>query len=156
MVELVDDGQKSAYGLSGKFRNEDDSCPINLKDHLNELAKSKKNFEFNDEFITIESHPHMELILQSYADSDKRKILELTTGEARTTMEILKACNIPTTSAYRKVIELVEQYLLIPSGSFFKNGRKIIKYKSIFESVEINMIRNKVTITVKQATMPRK
>lgn len=152
MVALVDSKQRSQFGFQEEPIFEKDSqSQKNLNVLLNELEKSKKNFDFNDGFITIESPSHMELILESYADADKRKILEITAGTAKSIMEILNTCDIPQTSAYRKVTMLINEGMIIPHGCSFKHGRKITKYKSIFENVEINMVRNKIQITVKLA-----
>lgn len=152
MVALVDNKQKFQFGFQDESVYERDSPnQLNLSVLLNELEKTKKNFDFNDGFITIESPSHMELILESYADSDKRKILEITADRSKSIMEILNTCNIPQTSAYRKVTTLINEGMIIPDGCTLKHGRKILRYKSIFENVEINMVRNKIQITVKLA-----
>ncbi|VVC05696.1 Uncharacterised protein [uncultured archaeon] len=152
MVALVDSKHRSQFGFQEETTFEKDSqSQMNLNVLLNELEKTKKNFDFNDGYITIESPSHMELILESYADADKRKILEITADKAKPIMEILNTCNIPQTSAYRKVTMLIAEGMIIPNGCAFKHGRRITKYKSIFENVEINMVRNKLQITVKLA-----
>ncbi|HXX05282.1 MAG TPA: hypothetical protein VEJ68_00505 [Candidatus Bathyarchaeia archaeon] len=153
MYEMVDNKNKQdfSYLPEKQSLNENFTNSKKYSTVLHELEKFKKTFGYNG-FITIEDQSHMELILKSYADIDKRKILETTYDASKSIMEIFDSCNVPQTSAYRKVTSLIEDGLLIPDTSVFRHGRKITKYRSIFENVEINIIRDKVTITVKLTT----
>lgn len=151
MVALVDSKHRSQFGFQEEPIFEKEEAHTNVNVLLNELEKTKKNFDFNDGFITIESPSHMELILESYADADKRRILEVIADKAKSVMEILNTCGLPQTSAYRKVTMLIDKGMIIPDGCAIKHGRKITKYKSIFQNVEINMVRHKLQITVKLA-----
>ncbi len=99
---------------------------------------------------TIEDQSQVELILRSYADLGNRKILEAASSASKTIMEILNTCDVPQSSAYRKIITLIANGLLIPDGFVVKNERKMIKYMSIFEDITINILHNKaVAINVK-------
>jgi predicted transcriptional regulator len=153
MVGLVDD--KNTYNFF--LKNDKPLPPVNLSNSIKsnelerELEKSQKA-SGQPGFITIEDLSHIELILRTYADVDKRKILELISVTPKSIMKISEACDIPQSTAYRKILSLIENGLIVPNGLVFKHGKKMIKYQPLFEEVAINIVRNKITITVKPAT----
>ena len=140
---------KSSDILEKSFFDTDSSDTIKSTSFLKELKKNKESLDNTS--ITVDDSSQIELILKSYADSDKRKVLETTAGKSKSIMEILKICTSPQTSAYRKIKSLIESGLLISDGFIFKHGKKIVKYKSVFEDITINILQNKITITVKLA-----
>ena len=116
------------------------------------IAKSKK-ITGHEDSMTIKDQSQVELILRCYADLGNRKILEAASSASKTIMEILNTCKVPQTSAYRKIITLIENGLLTPDGSVVKNERKLIKYRSLFEDIAIEILHNKdVVINVKMTT----
>ena len=152
-MDLVTD-RNSIYEVSNVMEknrsNEEHHHSTNLSNFLHELSKTKKPHDYhNHDWITIDKLPYVTLILESYADSDKRCILEAAIDKSRNISEIFDVCNKPQTSVYRKVISLIECGLLVPDSFSFKHGRKSTKYKSIFEELQIDIIRNKITIKVK-------
>lgn len=70
-------------------------------------------------------------------------------GESRIISEILEIAKIPQTSGYRKVNALIDNGLLAVNGYVTTHdGKKVSKYKSIFENVTINIEKNKVVVKV--------
>ncbi len=125
---------------------------VNLHSLLHELDVSKKTLYHDDNFIKIKDPELVTLIIESYADVHKRKILEKTYDVSKTLMEMLRICKLPQTSAYRKIMSLIQQGLLVQDGATFSHGRKVMKYKSVFERVGIDIFRNSVTVTVQLST----
>ena len=121
---------------------------VNFHSLLDDLSISKKKLYHDDNFIKIDEPSLVKLILENYADTDKRKILEKTCITPRTQMEMLSICKLPQTTAYRKIISLLQQGLLVPDGLTFSHGRRVVKYKSVFERVGIDIFKNSVTVTV--------
>ncbi len=136
--------------MEKNYSNEESHHSTNLLEFMHELSKVKRHHDSdNHDWITIDKPPYVTLILESYADSDKRCILEATVDISRNISEIFDVCNKPQTSVYRKIISLIECGLLVPEGFSFKHGRKSTKYKSMFEELHIDIIRKKITIKVR-------
>ncbi len=92
----------------------------------------------------------VKLILQSYADPDTKKILDAALAKPRIIQEIIEISKLPQTSSYRKANSLIKHGLLIADGYVnMKYGKKVTKYVSLFENVEINIIKNDVSIRAK-------
>lgn len=112
-----------------------------------EIITYKSKF---DDWVTIRNKSHAHAILHELGDEDKSKILTSTMEESLTISEILSKCKIPQTSCYRKINELINRGLLIPTESIKINDRiKTTKYVSVLQNVKINIIENKITIKIK-------
>ena len=91
------------------------------------------------------------LILQSYADQDKKMILDATESP-KAILDIIDECKLPQTSTYRKINSLIRNGLLIPDGQIsVKYGKNVTTYVALFKSVEINIIKNDVQVRAKIA-----
>ncbi len=97
--------------------------------------------------ISIENPTLTKIILGSFGDDDKKNILAALDKQPLIISQIIEQCKIPQTSGYRKVNMLIDGGFLIPHGYISApDGKKIIKYRSIFDKIEINIVKNKVTI----------
>jgi hypothetical protein len=123
-----------AEGLEKKFL--DNICNIKSK-----KDKAEKRFTISDPTIS-------QSILKAFSDDEMAKILNASIGEPWAISEILEKLGIPKTSGYRKMNELIEEGLMIKSGSELTSNRRMIdKYKSVFDNVNIDF-NNKVTVSV--------
>ncbi|TAK28565.1 MAG: transcriptional regulator, partial [Nitrosarchaeum sp.] len=115
-----------AEGLERKFL--DTLCSIKSK-----KDQSQKRFTISEPSIS-------QSILKAYSDDETSKILNTSIGESWTILEMLEKLQIPQTSGYRKVNSLIEDGLLIKDGhEISASGRRIDKYKSLFDNVEIDI-----------------
>ena len=123
-----------AEGLEKKFL--DGICCIKSKED-----KSENRFTIADPELS-------QSILKAFSDDEMSKILNASIGEPWSISEILEKLNIPKTSGYRKINSLIDEGLLIKTGSdLTSNRREIGKYKSLFDNVNIDF-NNKVTVNV--------
>jgi len=148
IIDIKQNNVSSRYGAKCyQIRDNDDM--ISLRNLIHELPSSKKwQDPNNDDWITIENPSHIKLILENYADSDKRKILEVTAETPLQITKILNVCDMPQTSAYRKITSLIQNGLIIREGSVFSHGRRLVRYRPVFEKVQISMIKNNITLKV--------
>jgi hypothetical protein len=103
----------------------------------------------NPNWVAIEDPYLSKLILESFGDEDKKNIMNTVLDEPKIISEILEIAQIPQTSGYRKVNSLIEDGMLIVQGHVTTNdGKKVNKYKSIFENIKINIEKNKVIVKV--------
>ncbi len=100
-------------------------------------------------WIAIKDKSLILLILQSYADPDKKKILAAA-EKPKIILDIIDMCKLPQTSTYRKINSLIGNGLLIPESQVsMKYGKTVIKYVSLFNNLEINIVKNDVIIRAK-------
>lgn len=104
----------------------------------------------NTKSAIIKDKSIISLILRSYADEDKKKILNVTATKPRIILDIINLCKLPQTSSYRKINSLIKNGLLIPDGQIQRKfGKKVTKYVSLFENLEINIIKNEINVKAK-------
>jgi hypothetical protein len=69
--------------------------------------------------------------------------------EPKIISDILEITKISQTSGYRKINYLIDAGLLTVQGfAIMRDGKKVNKYKSIFENIIIHIEKNKVTVKV--------
>jgi hypothetical protein len=100
-------------------------------------------------WITLEDSRLIELMLKSLGDEDKKNIINAVISQPLIISEILEISKIPQTSGYRKVNSLIDDGILIPQGyTTSHDGKRVTKYKAIFENISISIEKNKVIIKV--------
>ena len=111
---------------------------------------TKNNADNDSGWITIKEKSLAKLLLETCADEDKKKILDVTINTPRTIREIEDFCEIPQTSGYRKINSLIEKHFLIPIGMVRVGGNKMVKqYVSVLDSIKINIDKGNVTVKIK-------
>lgn len=90
-----------------------------------------------------------ELVLKTFADEDKKLILDLTRDNAETIPSILVRCNLPNTSGYRKMNQLIDDGFVVPVGlaeSF--EGKRAILYRSIIRKLQLIINKNEIVARI--------
>lgn len=102
-----------------------------------------------ENWVLIDDQILTKIVLDSFGDDDKKKILSTVNDQSLIISQILDACNIPQTSGYRKINSLIDDGLLVPSGSVITtDGKRVSRYRSIFDNIRIDIIKNKVTVRI--------
>ena len=115
----------------------------------NIVTLEKESKTQNPNWVAIEDSSLAKLILESFGDEDKKNILNSVLDEPRIISEILEISQVPQTSGYRKINSLIDNGMLIVQGHVTTHdGKKVNKYKSIFDNVTINIEKNKVIVKV--------
>ncbi len=106
----------------------------------------------NNNWITIDNPILTKIILESFGDDDKKKILSTLSYEALIISQIIEKCSIAQTSGYRKINSLIDDGLLVPSGYVSTtDGKKVTRYRTIFNNIEIEIIKDKITVSIRLA-----
>ena len=69
----------------------------------------------------------------------------------KTITEILDICKIPKTSGYRKIKSMINNHVLVPSGTAMKRNRRLKKYTSTIEDAQIETEKDKIVVRIKFA-----
>lgn len=103
-------------------------------------------------WVTLEEPHLIEIILKSVGDEDKKKIINAVIDQPHTISEILDICKIPSTSGYRKINTLISIGMLVPQGfDTAHDGKRVVKYKAIFDNISILIEKNKVIVKIHTA-----
>ena len=110
------------------------------------LEESQRN---EKKWITLEDSRLIELMLKSLGDEDKKNLIYAAIGEPRIISDMLEISNIPQTSGYRKVNALIDDGILVPQGYVTTHdGKRVTKYKAIFDNISISIEKNKISVKV--------
>ena len=101
------------------------------------ISYTKEN---KSSWITIYDQNLASLILESFGDPEKKKILECSFQQPNPIMKVVEFCDLPKTSGYRRTNELIKNGLLVETSSeTTKEGKRISKYTSLFSQVRIDI-----------------
>jgi len=110
--------------------------PINFeKKCLQNLCKFKK--KDNSFTVKILNNELIQKVIENFGDQETRLMLQSIMSEAHTTPEILKISNVPKTSAYRKIENLILNGLIVEDSKIKSESKKISKYVCVFEQLSI-------------------
>jgi hypothetical protein len=119
------------------------------KQLLDNVVKLEENKLHNQNWIEIKNPILAKIILELFGDADKKNILNTVLDEPKIISDILEITKISQTSGYRKINYLIDAGLLTVQGfAIMRDGKKVNKYKSIFENIIIHIEKNKVTVKV--------
>lgn len=77
-------------------------------------------------------------ILKALSDEYSRTIMNFTIEKPKSVVEIVKECDIPMTTAYRRVNELEENKILKVTGSVVTDdGKKYFLYQNRLKSIYV-------------------
>lgn len=117
---------------------------------LNNFCSLKKNKGKKDSLVTLHDPKMTEMILDMLGDKDYRKILDMLIDKSMTPYEILNKIDVPQASAYRKIEVLVNAGLLVEDEKIQGNsGRPAVKLATLYRGLDMNIVKNKVTVQVK-------
>ena len=116
---------------------------------LQKIVELERVKNSNTEWLTIQDQDLAKIFLESFGDPDKKSILNVVLDKPQIVSDILKICKIPQTSGYRKINSLIKDGLLIPNGhSITLDGKKVVKYETLFRNVNIEIEKNSIKIKV--------
>lgn len=122
-----------------------DTMEEDFKDRLISLNASSKGRQW----MTIENQELVDLILDSYGSKEKRLILNTALKSPNVILEILEQCNIPKSSGYRLISELVNDGLLTEEGTAkTSDGKTVSKYTALLEKIKIEIEGDGIQVQV--------
>ena len=114
--------------------------------------------------VIIKDKSIISLILHSYADEDKKKILNITANKPRIILDIISVSKLPQTSSYRKINSLIKNDISVKAKfsedacqAVFRMMRtKIINFKkeNISNSKSYNAVGTESVIISSNSMIP--
>jgi hypothetical protein len=100
-------------------------------------------------WVTIKNKTLVGKILKTFADPEKKTILNFLYDNPETIPKILVLCNLPNTSGYRKMSQLIDDGFAVPVGlSESHEGRRAVIFKSIIQKTQIGINKNQVDVRI--------
>ena len=122
-----------------------DAIEYDILHKIFSLRSSKKGTSL----ISIENPDLSKTILATYGNPEKRLILNFAFNTPAPILDILENCNIPKSTGYRVISEILDDGFLTESGfSTTSDGKKVNKYTSLFSEVKIDIKLDNLTIHV--------
>jgi hypothetical protein len=116
---------------------------------LRDFLVVEQNLETPEIWLVIKNQHLTELILKTFADQDKKAIMDLIRDEPDTIPKILERCKIPNTSGYRKMNQLIDEKMVIATGlAETFEGKRAILYKSIIQKIQILINGNEIVAKI--------
>lgn len=79
-------------------------------------------------------------VLSALNDTDCRRVLKATADQALTVQELSEACDLPLSTAYRKVDLLTDAGLLTESIRLRASGKHPTEYRRSFDDVVVHLL----------------
>lgn len=141
LVDAIKDFQRLDSTLREFFGAGADEMEKDFLEHLASLDTSKHT----KPWIIIENEELASQILESFGDREKRKILTAALDKPDVILNILEKIDIPKSSGYRLIGELMDNGLLAESGyNTTHDGKKVSMYVSLFENIRMEVLRGKI------------
>lgn len=134
--------KKSPFHFTSELKIIEDKI---LKNFLT-IEQDQKTSEI---WLVIRNQHLTELILKSYADEEKKTIMDLIRDTPETIPKILERCKIPNTSGYRKMNQLIDEKMVVTTGlAETFEGKRAILYKSIIQKMQILINANEIIVKI--------
>ncbi len=145
IVDAIQDFNKLDAILREFFATGADSLEHDFLDKIFSLQSSKKG----SSLLSIENPELAKAVLEAYGDSDKRMILNYAFKKPAPILDILEGCNIPKSTGYRVIGELLDDGFLAESGfSTTSDGKKVSKYTCLFSEIKIDIKLEDIAVHV--------
>lgn len=92
-----------------------------------------------DSETVISETGKVEAMLGALEDADCRAILEATTDESLTANEISERCDLPLSTAYRKLEQLTEAGLLDEQLRLSRSGKHTSEYTRSIDDIQVSI-----------------
>ena len=97
--------------------------------------------------MLINSHKLKQAILSALADEEMVRILDCSRFRSISVNNIIKECNIPHTTAYRKINWLLERgLLLVDKIEITSDGKKYSLVRSVLKSLVVKYEHNSLIV----------
>ncbi|APW96532.1 transcriptional regulator [Halobiforma lacisalsi AJ5] len=102
-------------------------------------------------WLTEEETADAGTVLSALDDDACRAILEATSQEALTATELSDQCDIPTSTAYRKVEKLTDAGLVEEKVRINTSGKHATEYRTCFDDVVVSLADGSVELELTKA-----
>lgn len=117
-----------------------------LEEKISHLAHAE---ESSDQWIKIEDRGMAYTIISAYSDPVTAKILESIKEKPLIISEIIERTNLPQTTTYRKINELIHSKIIQSVGLFLnKDNKRVHSFATVIKHVRVYFEENEIIMFV--------
>lgn len=145
IMDAVQDFTKFDAILREIFGAGADAVEYDILNNIFSLQSSKKGASL----ISIENPDLARSVLETYGNHEKRIILNSAFKKPGPILDILDSCDIPKSTGYRVIGEMLDDGFLTESGfATTSDGKRVSKYTSLFSEVRIDIKLDQLIVEV--------
>ena len=112
---------------------------------LNEILEIKESKNEIHKIIIRESDL-CEVIISCLGDKESRDVLNLLFEEESIIPDILEKCNLPKTSGYRKIEDMIRNGIIVEVEEKISKSKKVFSYTSVFDNLTVDFERDTIIV----------
>jgi transposase-like protein len=120
-----------------------------ISSEITQLFKEKDFIELNECWMIINHKNTVYRIMRSYGDDLKRQVLMCIAETAMTIPQIVDKTNLPTSSIYREVDELISDGLLLRVGHDKTTRKSATLFLALIQNMKVEIDGNKISVLIK-------
>jgi DNA-binding transcriptional ArsR family regulator len=105
----------------------------------------------DEEPTRVTAADSIQSVLDALDDTDCRAILEATRGDSKTASEIADECDLPSSTAYRKIDQLDDADLLTEQLRIRRSGKHVSEYACAVDDITLTVGESGVELAVTRA-----
>jgi hypothetical protein len=145
VVDAIQDFNKLDATLREFFAAGADAIEKDMLQKIISLHSSKKGASL----LAIENSELAKIILETYGNTEKRKLINAAYKKPAPILDILETCDIPKSTGYRLIGELISDGFLTESGfATTSDGKRVSKYTALFSQIKIDINLDDVNVHV--------
>jgi response regulator of citrate/malate metabolism len=113
-----------------------------------QMARATRQGDDASDDRTVTATESIQGVLDALDDAECRAILEATTGDSMTAAEIADECDLPSSTAYRKIDLLDDADLLTEELRIRRSGKHVSEYACAVDDVTLSVDEGGVELSV--------
>lgn len=102
--------------------------------------------------MIVKNQKAKQAILAALADQEMIKILDCALFHLKSVNDIIKECDIPHTTAYRKIKWLLgENLLVVDKIEITQDGKKFSLFRSVFKSISVRYDLGSIVVEAEES-----
>ena len=114
---------------------------------IQNIIKVESSKKESENWIVLKDQILAKTIIESFADEEKKSILESVMNDSLAIADILDKCKISQSSGHEKISYLIENGLLVSNGDV-SDGENNRKYQTAFSSVKMDIEKKSMVVKI--------
>ena len=114
---------------------------------IQNIIKVESSKKESENWIVLKDQILAKTIIESFADEEKKSILESVMNDSLAIADILDKCKISQSSGHEKISYLIENGLLVSNGDV-SDGENSRKYQTAFSNVKMDIEKKSMVVKI--------
>jgi hypothetical protein len=114
---------------------------------IQNIIKVESSKKESENWIVLKDQILAKTIMESFADEEKKSILESVMNDSLAITDILDKCKLSQSSGHEKISYLIENGLLVSNGDV-SDGENSRKYQTAFSNVKMDIEKKSMVVKI--------